>query len=81
MSEFYEGPHPGPEYKPTGIEQCDVRCIKCQKFICRLLVKDCPGGINAIAEFLIKNKAFHWCNECYYKLGFKMGPLDMVNRK
>ena len=84
-TEYYEGPVPSGEgWIQTGYQQCDIRCVLCLNTIPAHIIvniKDCPGGIDYVSNFLVKNKALHICESCFTKIGFKLGPLDKVKDK
>ncbi len=83
-SEYYEGDEPGPGYIKSGYEQCEIACMQCMNRIGgHVLVntKLCPGGIDYVVRFLVQNKVGYLCDECYQKVGFKIGKLDQVKLK
>lgn len=84
MSEYYEGPGAGPGYIESSLQQADLNCIVCRtKIPAKLIVntKFCPGGIDYVSNFMVKNAVAPVCDSCFEKSGIKLGPLPKVKDK
>jgi hypothetical protein len=81
---YYEGPHPGKDWKETGLEECEIMCLYCfTRIPARIIVgtHKCAGGIDEVVDNLVKRGAIHICDACYDKQGLKRGPLPKVKDK